>query len=315
MNENLISLLDEIARITFQIYSAYNHIIYTEVNEEYLDDYDDRINMLNNKLANLRIEEDKLYALIEDNPGAVAVLINYLNQNENDKMNDEARLCFMRIKNNLEILLYLSPIDILKVGINVFKNDPKHIFLINNGVDEDDAIEFAGKFRFSFEKSTSFRYVTFVNYMIGTAKNLKEKAALLKMKFELAFTSGNEVEEELMSHHFKTVKNNLSEEIQNNYGIDPLLKRDYLNMIAMERILHNLSFLSSLVPSISATKLLIEFKTLILYLDNTNIENLKKIIKSLLFNSEIIKMLLLEAISLNEDNKKMHDTDSNQKSL
>ena len=230
-------------------------------------------------------------------------------------MDNESKLCFLRIKNNLEILLYFAPVDIMKAGIEVFRKDPKHHLLIDNYVDEDDAIEFAGKFRFTFEKSLSYRFITTVNRMIDGTKNPKEKAALTRIKFEMAFIGGNEVEEELMSHNFKTVKNNISEEMQNNFGIDPLLKRDYLNMHASERIMFDVAYLSKLEPNISATKLLIEFKSLILYLDKTNLISLEQVITCIPFKSKVIKSLLLQSISLNEENKKIHDEDSKQRSL
>ena len=312
MDNYLKNILDEIARITFEIYEVYNQIIYTVVNKDYLIDYEDRIKDLTAKLALLRIDEDKEYSLIEDSIASISLLLNYLLKNENNKMDEKARLCFMRIKNNFNLLMLFRPYEELKIGIEAFNNDPKHLFLIDSGITEEDAIEFARKFKFSFEKSISHRYITFVNEMIKKESNLSEKTKLLKIKFDSVFVYGNEVEEDLMENYFERLKNNLSEEIENSFGLDQRLKKHYLNMAALLSVYKNVNKLNKLMPSISATKLIIEFKVFILYLDDYNLEELKNNIEKLKFASEAIRSLLIQAIDSNEISKKLHNSDSAQ---
>ena len=315
-DNDLMELLDEIAQSTLSIYDIYNELTKVLINEP-LDE--DKLEILTKSLINARIVEDDLYSYLENGPIFLIKAINYLDREEKqarNKMDKTAILCFKRIKNNLNILLYLAGNDLLSLGLNTFKKDPKFNFLLENGIDEDTAINFYSHFQFNYEESLSYRYTTIINEAIKKANTKEEKDKLLRIKLETTFVRGNEIEEDLMQTKFTTIKNDLISEMKPNFGINDSLKDDFIEIWTLYSIHINLIKISNLsnIDDYSI-QLLFEFKTFLLYLTKENLKRLKDNISQLDFKSLNIKSMLIKSIDTIEEDKKIHFADSKGLSL
>lgn len=308
MDKDLLELLDEIARITFDIKAEYDRLPYLLTNKDYISNYENEIDKVIARLVELRIEEDKAYSLLENNLLFISQLVNYLERRRNDNMDETAGLCFNRIKNNLHLLMFLEPIEEHDFTKAVFMQDRKFQFLINNGIEPDAATLFTRKFTFAFETSVAYHLQITIEEEFKKA-NVKERAELLKLKLDSSFIVGNELEEEFFNTRFEPIKHSLSESISNSFGIDPKIKNDYLDILALTIIHKKLFLLASLNPCPDATKLLFEFKTYILYISKDNLNVLKNNILKMQFASNTIQSLLIQAIDSAEKRKKLHNGD------
>ena len=314
MDKDLLELLDEIARITFDIKAEYDRLPYLLTNKDYISNYENEIDKVIARLVELRIAEDKAYSLLENNFLFISQLVNYLERRRNDNMDETARLCFNRIKNNLHLLMFLEPIEEHDFTKAVFMQDQKFQFLTSNGIDPQDAIIFTRKFTFLFETSVAYHFQMTLEEQAKNA-NTKEKAELLKIKLDSAFMTGNELEENFFTTKFETVKSSLNDSVANSFGIDPKIKDGYLDILAFIIIQNKLILLSQLNPCSDTTKLIFEFKTYILYISKTNLNTLKNIILNMQFTSNIIQSLLIQAIDSAEKRKRLHNGELPSKSL
>ena len=315
-DNDLMELLDEISESTLSIYDIYNEITKVLINER-VDE--DKLEILIQSLTKAKIVEDDLYSYLENGPIFLIKAINFLDKEEKqfrNKMDKTATLCFKRIKNNLNILLSLAGNDLLSLGLDTFKKDPKFNFLLENGIDEDTAIRFYSHFQFNYEESLSYRYTTIINEAIQKTNTKKEKDKLLQIKLETTFVRGNEIEEDLIQTKFTTIKNDLASEMKPNFGISDSLKDDFIEVWTLYSIHINLIKLSKLSNIDEyTTQLLFEFKTFLLYLTKENLNRLKENISQMNFKSLNVKSILIKSIDMIDEDKKIHFADSKGLSL
>ena len=311
MNEyynNILEIIEKIAVIDSEIYKKYEQVKYLEFNKNYLLDYDEKINVLISDIFTLKIEENDLYSKIENNIAFISLALKYLRSVENNEMSDEARLIFRRIKANLQLLITLCSFEDI---VDIKFNNLKDLYLIDNGISKNDVLLFKRKFKYDFEKSLSYRYITCINEEIKNNNDEKRNMDLIKIKLNWAFSIGNEVEDELLKTKFTTVPNKFNSELS-NFNLDPILFNNYLDMEVIDYINLNLSYLTKLTPSLKTTELINEFKSLILYLSDKTLKTLKKVISKTYFKAPIIRDMLLICINNRDKDLIIHNSDINK---
>ncbi len=308
-------LFKEIFEVTIAIKTIYDELYKLLTNID-TPDFETKLRNLLYNLSILKIEEGDLYDYVEKLPLDLIKEIDRISKLLDTPLDEMNRLAYRRILNNLESILMLSDETFLALGENYFNNNRQYQFLLDNGVDKDDAISFFTRFKYNFEKSISYRYTTIINEQIKDEKNPRHKDKLIKIKLDTTFVRGNEIEDDLISSSFTTVKNDLAKEMEPNYGIDPLLKKDYQNITALLALHHNIEKLRNLkLPNPYFDELLIEFKTFLLYISDENIQIFAKNLSKTVFKTPTIKGILFECIKNLKEDKKIHYQDSEQKHL
>ena len=300
MNKDLMELLDEIAKTTFEIHSIYNKLSFALQKQKDLEN-------LISSLIIKKIEEDDLYSYLEDAPIDLLNVYNYLYKREKESyklMNETSRLCYRRILNNLYIIILIDEDIFNLIGHELLKNDRNYQFLLDNNINKEEAVYFYRKFKYNFELSLSYRFDTILNNEITNNKDNKE---LIKIRLNTAFVRGNELEDELITSKFTNINSTLLEETSPTFGISINIKDDFQNINALLSIHLNISKLSKMSPNNTTKELIYEFKTFILYLSENNLQILKNNIINTTFISPLIKKELLKSIDNLKDDIKIHN--------
>lgn len=310
---NYQEIINELTKITFKIRLFYEFITYYIQNKNNYINYDEVLTYTINILNNLKIQEEEIYSLLDEDPLIVIKLINLLDKNKNIYQNNEtSRLIYRRIMNRLELILMLSDIELIMFGKDYFLKDHKFQFLMKHNLSIDEAISFYQKFKYNFEKSISYRYTTILNNAIDLEKAPLIKDELIKIKLDTVFVRGNELEDDLINSKYTTINNDLENEIKPSFGITPTLKDDFMQIYVLESIINNLKILINQRPSNLTKQLVFEFKTFILYLNDDNLKFLKDALDKLSFASNNIKNELIKAIINQKSDKLIHMKNNNK---
>ncbi len=310
---NYQEIINELTKITFKIRLFYEFITYYIQNKNNYINYDEVLTYTINILNNLKIQEEEIYSLLDEDPLIVVKLINLLDKNKNIYQNDEtSRLIYRRIMNRLELILLLSDIELIMFGKDYFLKDHKFQFLMKHNLSIDEAISFYQKFKYNFEKSISYRYTTILNNAIDLEKAPLIKDELIKIKLDTVFVRGNELEDDLINSKYTTINNDLENEIKPSFGINPTLKDDFMQIYVLESIINNLKVLINQRTSNLTKQLVFEFKTFILYLNDDNLKFLKDALDKLSFASNNIKNELIKAIINQKTDKLIHMKNNNK---
>lgn len=310
---NYQEIINELTKITFKIRLFYEFITYYIQNKNNYINYDEVLTYTINILNNLKIQEEEIYSLLDEDPLIVVKLINLLDKNKNIYQNNEtSRLIYRRIMNRLELILMLSDIELIMFGKDYFLKDHKFQFLMKHNLSIDEAISFYQKFKYNFEKSISYRYTTILNNAIDLEKAPLIKDELIKIKLDTVFVRGNELEDDLINSKYTTINNDLENEIKPSFGITPTLKDDFMQIYVLESIINNLKILINQRPSNLTKQLVFEFKTFILYLNDDNLKFLKDALDKLSFASNNIKNELIKAIINQKSDKLIHMKNNNK---
>lgn len=312
MNDNK-EFINELTKITFKIRLFYEFITYYIQHKNNYINYDEVLSYTINILNSLKIQEEEIYSLLDENPLIVVKLIYFLDKNKDIYQKDEtSRLIYRRIMNKLQLILILSDTEFIMFGKDYFLKDHKFQFLTSHNLTEEEAISFYQKFKFNFEKSISYRYTTILNNAINLEKAPLIKDELIKTKLDTVFVRGNELEEDLINTKFTTVNNDLESEIKPSFGIAPTLKDEFMQIYVLESIINNLKVLINQRPSNVTKQLVFEFKTFILYLNDENLIYLKDALNKLSFASNNIKNELIKGVDNQKTDKLIHIKNKNK---
>ncbi len=317
MDEELNEQLYNIVKHTYSIYNCYKNIIII-LQKSNIKGTELFLNLLIQGLINLKEQEHAIYCDFEDDNILVIKAIDFLSSAEkkfSKEMSDIDRLCYRRIITNFHILLSLANRDFLMQGIESFNNNSKYQFLISNGLDEIDALDFYCKFQYFYEKSIVNRFIYVVNKEIDNAKSRKDIDELIKIKLETAFVRSNELEYELIDSNFTSINSRFEDELKFDNPLSPTTFNDFVNIWTLESIHINLLKTTKCEKLDSLSKqLIMEFKTFLLYLSNENVAILRKNIIKMPFASNIIKNALIEKIDNLDEEKSIHyNNDSESK--
>ena len=310
MDQDMQELLKEIEDVTFEIRNIY-HKLYANLTSPNPDQK--LTTTLIDLIRSKKYYEADLYSYLENMPKDLFDTYTLLYRTEqkcNESMNEDSHLCYKRIINNLYILILLNETNFNIVAPTLLKDNKRYKYLINQGLKIEDAFTFYRKFTFHFEKSLGFRYITVLNNEIPKSNNPED---LIKLKLDTAFVRGNEVEDNLFDTNFTTVHNNLDGEIiKPDFGIDPELKADFLDMSVLLSIHKNLNLLKNAEFNSSVYPYIYEFQTFLLYLSKNNLNVLRNHLIETPFKSEELKRELFNLTSNVKKDRLIHNSDNKE---
>jgi len=302
----------ELFEISKEIFNDYEEdYTYIEINRPYLNNYEERLSDFIDKInsAGLKKREKEIYSIIGNDLLSIHAAFKLLEQYEKENTDNILKPVFMRIRNSLYNLLYLSPTEELIIGKEGFMKDKKFQLLLEHGVSEEEAITFVRNIRYDFLNSVAHRSITVINQAISELADEYDYDYIkyVRIKAHIAFTKGDILEDDLIETRYRTVENCLDEEIAIDYGLNSDLVNLYLNMSALEAINNNLSVISKLDVGHESTLFLTEFKSLILFLSDDNLQMLYKKIDSMPFKSIEVQDELFKAINNIDKDRLIHN--------
>lgn len=304
-------ILEDIARITFELQIIYSRLTLLEVSKDIEPNYEKDKKELLDALAILKEEEKEAYKpLKEDYMTAVSALEKFCKL-ENDNVSEKLYLCQKRIKNNLTQIVYETGIyEENEDFIDSYLEEEfyTHLFFDRN-FSKEEMQTFIENVLPVINASISRHYISTINEDIKNPSNFNIKRLLINKKLDWIFEKGGSLEDEALANNFNILKMNLNEEISIP-NIPESLKQEFINYEIKNKVFDMLSILAAFEDKEDVLEEIEWFKTYLLYLDEKAIENARLTILGYNFQNKEIKNILLRSITNANLLKRVHNQDS-----
>ena len=295
MNNDLLNALEQISKITFSISDLYDLILYTEINKDYLENYNEDLDKYIKRLLLLKDEEDELYNYFNDNFVLTHEALQIIN-NPNNKLNEKETLCVIRIAKRL-YRIYASCLTEIPELIDENVVDEKVIeYLEGLDYDETDSKIIAIEIAPLIEKSLA---TTIHNLTYDELKNIKNeyiRTTYIRRMFKQAFGIGSSFEYTFIDKRFTIIEGNLNEEL--NTLIKDKNIKNHLISLSIRSSLNEIlvKFINEKDPGL-LDELFIQFKAYLLHLERNDLIQYLTIIYTLSRNHSFNYEPLIDEIN------------------
>ncbi len=308
MDTELISQIEKILKITYQIHNIYEKLIFLETNKELINDVQIKIEFLYQRLKILKSKEDELYNFFKDNLAYASITLNYINNNLKKNLEEKDINCISRVIKNLSLINN----EILSINTEIIPNgtinNNVENYLINQGFDEDDTKAIILKLSSTIESSIATAIFNIINSSIINITNYRIKTIYIKRKYHTAFINGYTLENKLIDNNFNYLSNDLKQNMNNIIKISSENKQQLLSMLLANNIKKIINdFIYEKDPE-QLDELLIKFKAYMSHLAKKDLDNYYTIISflslSINFNAKVLLNEINNVIILRERKKK-----------
>lgn len=312
IKEEVLEILNKIYGITIKIKRVYKQLLILQYFKKDNPNYDLLINYFINKLKTLLNLEDEAYFPFEENylytNTALSELIRIQNVQKTDETN---RLILERIINKLSKIQINTMSQNIEVFINQLLSLEGVKYLIGRGLDEECSVEIVLGYSKVLRDSMARRFVNIVNSDIDSIKSDSIKFVYLKRKYDKSFTISSEVEKDLISSQFTTVKNDFDKDLETNFKLSKKGKARLISLQAEENLSQILDSLITKNDPEELDELLIYFKTYIHYLDEYGLMQMRKKISILeIMFPSLNNIKLLQKLDTIESLRKKQSVDT-----
>lgn len=312
IKEEVLEILNRIYGITIKIKRVYKQLLILQYFKKDNPNYDLLINYFINKLKTLLNLEDEAYFPFEENylytNTALSELIRIQNVQKTDETN---RLILERIINRLSKIQINTMSQNIEVFINQLLSLEGAKYLIGRGLDEESSVEIVLGYSKILRDSMARRFVNIVNSDIASIKSDSIKFVYLKRKYDKSFTISSEVEKDLISSQFTTVKNDFDKDLETSFKLSKKGKARLISLQAEENLSQILDSLITKNDPEELDELLIYFKTYIHYLDEYGLMQMRKKISILeIMFPSLNNIKLLQKLDTIESLRKKQSVDT-----
>ena len=319
MEENLelLQALEEISRLSFEIQIIYSRLTLLEVSKDITENYEQEKKLLLDSLALLLEEEKEAYKPLENDFYQTEYVQELLRKRFNDNVPPKYRLIQNRIFKKIESILNRQAIDLNDHDyLEVFLEEEFYSDLfLDKDFSMDDIAAVVRDLTIPIDDSLARHYVSTINEDIKNPSNFDIRRHLINTKFEFVYEHSGSIEQECLSQRFN---NNLKVALSDETllpGIDPSVKRKYFNEYLRNKLLDMLIVCGSCTELDMAVPEICWFKTYLLYLSDEELLNIKQRVIDYNFQDNEIKDALLKAINDIKLHKKIHNKNSQNKTI
>lgn len=305
----ILSILEQIAKITYQIQIIYIRLTLLEVSRDIEDNYVSLKKQYLEELFLLKEQEDEAYKPLEADYTIVTSAIEVMNRFQGRDVSEKMESCQKRIFNRLQSIAF-------NCGIAESSTDLMESFIeeeffatlyLDKGYSKEELLKLIDSLYPKINKSIAYQYLGTLNIALDNHNNFDIRRLLLNLKFDYLFQKGDIIESDFLRHNFNSIPLSLNEELS-RISIPEHLKQLYLDNKIKDIIIFTLlPILAAITDKEMGLEELIWFKTYILYLSKECLNDVKNTVSNYCFNYSEIKKLLLKTISDLDVIKKEHN--------
>ena len=308
-------MLNRLAEISFKIFDVYKELVDLDSNKKDDPNYKNLRKVIIDKIATLRSDEEDIYDELRKDPGLAASCLFYLEQRkgEGESVNDTIQVVNLnkdytvvqeRIKKALELLCIEEGIITTNID-NVFVD---YLCREMKDIDKSVIIKILMLLEKRFATNLKLKSFKLTDDFFKDAEEEKLINSIVKIKHFKTFIDRS-VEDDRLKNGFDGYTMKLREEVKNEYGIDEEIVGSLYKFMAFKIIRNILPFLFESRIDISSASLLLDVQSALLYLDDEALKNVYLAVLVSEPEDELTKDTLLEAIKLNDANKKLFNSD------
>lgn len=311
MTDETLNQLNEITEISFKIAIIYNGLILLEIFKDINDNYLSQKKTFLEQLQILLEDEKEAYSFFESDLYQVEELLEFLQRKQNQDVSEKERLVQNRILNKLKAIE-------LQCAIESKDEDCLEEFYADLFLDSDisiaDLISIIEGLTLPMEDSLNRHFVSTLNEAIKNPCNYTLRRHLISAKYDFIYEHSGSIEQECLTQGFNyNLKMDLREETALP-EIDPKTKSDYLKKYIKNKLLDMLIVCGSCTELDMAIPEIAWFKTYLLYLSDSDVEEIKTRVSDYYFQNDEIKETLQKALKDINVLRAIHNKKPNEKS-
>ena len=304
MSKEILSILNELAKISFKIINIYDNILDSITNNK---DFSNHLH----ELLSLKIIEEKLYAYFKNDYAKINFALNYTFSHQSNNLSNKDTLCVIRITKHLCRIHALTLADNPDLITDNEINKKVIDYLINNGYSEMESKSIYLSISPLIEKSVA---TTLHNILLNEISKLKSqniRYIYFKRLLYQSFTTSSSFEEELINNSFSFIPNTLNEDLPTIINDSSRIKETIISLT-----IHNIidKLISAFIEEQNEENLdeiFYQFKAYAMHLTITDLKIYLKVINLLAskftFNHEFLTKEINSIIDLRTKSKGMNN--------
>ena len=311
----VLSHLETLTKLTIDIFNIYQKLISLEIHKEDVKSFELIKELLIYNLNYIKRLEEFEYDYFSEDYGRAVCALDFLDENyegSKDMLKHNELLCYTRI---YERLSKIEIIDGISQEYAENKHEvtstPKYRILQRSGYNEEEAVFFCLDYSATLSASISLRYASMLEDEIATRDN---NADLIKMRYEEAFASPDNLEDALIRVRFGHIKRNLREELIPPYDIDKKVLQEFIMSDINSCLLDLVNKINNHKGQAEKDSCFALFKTYLLYIQDDDLPRVIALIESLIIDYDI-KEALVQIAYQYKDLQKAQNVECQQKTI